>query len=330
MWFFSTSRAFSCAFGLVFTAAITDLTSARATPDKHVNDFNWDRIKYVYAFGDSYSFIQGTDGTANFSFIGNLTDLSFTPQQLLTDQIIPRNTSSEGSNWLEFLTGCFEGRPSACNRQLWDFAFAGSDIDGSLLPLHHTFTTPLVNQVQQWVQFAADVIPHPSGETLTTWWIGINDTGDTLNNATILDFNAFWELEMTSYFNAVQQATDKGLRTHLFLNVPPEERAPGSLGSATKAALLKEHIDEFNTILAEHIADFETANPDTTVMTFDAHTFFNTVLDSPTEFGFTNITGFCTCADPAGFFWFNTGHPTERVHKLLAGAIDAQLRSTSK
>jgi len=288
--------------------------------------FDWDRIKFLHAFGDSYSFVQGTQGFANFSFIGDALDFSFTPKQLLTNEIIPRNTSSEGSNWLEFLTGCFEGRPSACGKQLWNFAFAGSDIDGTLLPLHHNFTIPLVDQVKQWMEFAADIIPHPVDQTLTTWWIGINDTGDTITNATITDFNAFWEVEMASYFNAVQAATDRGLRTHLFINVPPEERAPGTINSPTKAALLKTHIDEFNTILAGHIAAFESANSDTTVMSFDAHSWFNMVLDDPVPFGFTNTTGFCTCTDPGGFFWFNTGHPTEKVHKLLAEAIEAQLR----
>ncbi|KAF8895326.1 hypothetical protein BD779DRAFT_1668620 [Infundibulicybe gibba] len=291
--------------------------------------FHWDSIKYVYAFGDSYSFVQGTNGFANFSFIGDALDFSFTPQQLLNNEIIPRNTSSEGSNWLEFLTGCFQGRPSACQKQLWDFAFAGSDIDKNLLPLHHNFTIPLVDQVNQWATFASKVIPHPDGQTLTTWWIGINDTGDTVTNSTILDFNAFWETEMTSYFKAAQIAFNNGLHTHLFINVPPEERAPGSLGSSTKAALLKQHILEFNIILANHVNAFAAANPSGTIMTFDAHTWFNSVLDAPASFGFTNVTGFCTCADPAGFFWFNTGHPTERVHKLLAQAITTQLESVS-
>ncbi|KAF8194141.1 hypothetical protein BJ912DRAFT_959517 [Pholiota molesta] len=289
--------------------------------------FNWDEIKFVHAFGDSYSFVQGTDGNANFSFIGDAFNFSFTPEKLLTDEIIPRNTSSEGSNWLEFLTGCFQGKPSKCKKQLWDFAFAGADIDGDLLPLHHNFTVPLVDQVKQWIEFAADIIPHPVGQTLTTWWIGINDTGDTITNATITDFNAFWNAEMASYFNAVQAATDRGLRTHLFINVPPEERAPGTINSPTKAALLKAHIDGFNTVLADHIAAFEAANPDTTVMTFDAHAWFNQVLDNPQPYGFTNTTGFCTCSAPTGFFWFNTGHPTERVHALLAQAIEAHLRA---
>lgn len=55
--------------------------------------FDWNRIKFVHSFGDSYSFVQGTQGNANFSFIGDALDFSFTPSQLLTDEIIPRNVS---------------------------------------------------------------------------------------------------------------------------------------------------------------------------------------------------------------------------------------------
>ncbi|KAF9476538.1 hypothetical protein BDN70DRAFT_914472 [Pholiota conissans] len=287
--------------------------------------FNWEEIEFVHAFGDSYSFVQGTRGEANFSFIGDALHFAFTPEQLLSNEIVARNTSSDGSNWLEFLTGCFSGLPSKCKKQLWDFSFAGADIDANILPRHSSDIIPLVDQVKQWISFAADIIPHPHGKTLTTWWIGINDTGDTVTNATITDFDAFWNVEMTSYFDAVQAATDRGLRTHLFINVPPEERTPASLGNPTKAALLKTHIDEFNTALASHISAFEAVNPGVTVMTFDAHSWFNMILDNPQHFGFTNTTGFCTCPEPEGFFWFNTAHPTERVHELLAKTIEAHL-----
>lgn len=34
--------------------------------------FNWDEIKFVHAFGDSYSFVQGTDGNANFRCVYSL------------------------------------------------------------------------------------------------------------------------------------------------------------------------------------------------------------------------------------------------------------------
>ena len=107
------------------------------------------------------------------------------------------------------------------------------------LPLHHNFTIDLVDEVKQWATFASDVVPHPANETLTAWWIGINDTGDSFRNSTvssdhphveafilslpmfffvgvgppcyrflgfvvqITDWTAFWREEMTSYFNAV-------------------------------------------------------------------------------------------------------------------------------
>ncbi|KAJ7069749.1 putative lysophospholipase [Mycena amicta] len=286
--------------------------------------FNWDSIKYMYAFGDSYTFVQGTNGVANFSFIGDSS--GYTTQQALTSTIIPKNTSSEGSNWIEYLTGCFEGSPFLCKKQLWNFAFAGSDITAALLPLHHNFTTSLVEQVNHWAEFAADAIPHPPGQTLTAWWIGINDTGDSLNNASIPDFPAFWESEMVAYFDAVQLAHDKGLTTHLFINVPAEDRNPSSLGG-TNSAKYKLHIDQFNAALTEHIHDFKAANPDATIMTFDSNALFNKVLDSPAVYGFTNTTGFCTCPDPEGFFWFNTGHPTQAVHKIIAKAVEAELRN---
>ncbi|KAF7298983.1 Carbohydrate esterase family 16 protein [Mycena indigotica] len=260
----------------------------------------------------------------------------------ISDFLYPQ-TSSEGSNWIEYLTGCFEGSPFGCTKHLWNFAFAGADITAALfalfntlsvheklkfsrLPLHHNFTTSLVEQVNQWTKFASRAIPHPRHKTLTVWWIGINDTGDTFKNASITNFPAFWETEMVAYFDAVQLAQTNGLDTHLFINVPAEERNPSFVGSSN-AAKFKQNIDQFNTVLAEHVQRFKNTNPDAVVMTFDSNALFNSILDSPTEFGFTNTTGFYTCADPTGFFWYNSGHPTQAVHKLIAQAIEAELRN---
>ncbi|KAJ8503321.1 hypothetical protein ONZ45_g10951 [Pleurotus djamor] len=284
--------------------------------------FDWNQIKHVYAFGDSYTFVQGTLGHANFSFIGDALSPTFTPEQLLSNEIVPRN--------LEFLTGCFQGRPADCAIQLWDFAFAGADIDAALLPRHHDFTVALVEQVEQWATFTSHVLPKPPASTLTAWWIGINDTGDTLSNSTITDFSAFWEKEMQSYFMAVNKAFDNGLTgAHLFINVPPEERSPSSLGNPAKALLQKDHILLFNSILSTHTDAFESAHPSTTVLRFDAHAWFNHVLDNASEFGFTNTSNFCTCTLPE-FFWFDSGHPTEHVHAILADAIREELLHASR
>ncbi|KDQ62303.1 carbohydrate esterase family 16 protein [Jaapia argillacea MUCL 33604] len=312
--------------GLLLVAFATCSPWAKATE----TSFSWDKIKYFYAFGDSYTFVQGTLGYPNYSWIGDELNLSFTPEQLLSNEIVPRNTSSDGSNWTEFLTGCMQGKPSECSpRQLWNFAFAGADIDINLLPLHHNFSVQLVDQVKQWSDYAADYIPHPPGETMTAWWIGINDTGDSLGNQTITDFHAFWETEMTSYFQAVQMAYDRGLNsTHLFINVPPEERSPAQVFDTTNGPILQQHIVDFNAVLAEHVQQFAAANPTATVLTFDAHTWFNNVLDNYQAYGFGNITGYCQCRDPT-YFWLNTGHPTEYVHVLLAQAILAGLEQVS-
>ncbi|KAK0464468.1 uncharacterized protein EV420DRAFT_1618320 [Desarmillaria tabescens] len=283
-----------------------------AAPSLDALKFDWDAIKYVYAFGDSYSFVQGTAGHANFSFIGDALQYSFSPEELLSNDIVPKNTSSEGSNWLEFLTGCFSGSPAACDKQLWDFAFAGADIDADLLPRHHDFTVPLVDQVNQWV-------------TLTAWWIGINDTGDTVDNHTITDINAFWETEMQSYFQG--RTYDNGLKQHLFINVPPGERSPLANTNVTKAGILKSHVDSYNTALKNHVQLFTRRNQGAVTSIFDANAWFNYVLDHRASYGFNDVTGYCTCANPVGYFWYNSGHPTERVHRLLAKAIDESLRT---
>lgn len=92
------------------------------------------------AFGDSYTYVQGTHGRQNFSFIGDYLagNFSYTPTDLLTDQIVQdfTGTAEGGPNWVEYLTGCgLEPgltSPTSCKLQLWDFAFAGSDVSEEL------------------------------------------------------------------------------------------------------------------------------------------------------------------------------------------------------
>ena len=72
--------------------------------------------------------------------------------------------------------------------------------------------------------------------------------------------------------------------------MPPLERSPGHLGSSD-AALYKQNILDYNAALAAHAAAFARSHPDVNVLTFDAHTWFGSVLDNAPAFGFTNTTG---------------------------------------
>lgn len=45
------------------------------------------------AFGDSYTYIQGTLGRQNYSFIGDAFDYAFTPAELLRNEIVQDQVS---------------------------------------------------------------------------------------------------------------------------------------------------------------------------------------------------------------------------------------------
>lgn len=46
------------------------------------------------AFGDSYTYVQGTYGRQNYSFIGDAQNYSFTPAELLSDKIVQNQVGS--------------------------------------------------------------------------------------------------------------------------------------------------------------------------------------------------------------------------------------------
>ncbi|KDN49798.1 hypothetical protein RSAG8_01863, partial [Rhizoctonia solani AG-8 WAC10335] len=209
------------------------------------------------------------------------------------------------------ITNCYAGLPSKCPRTLWNFAFAGADIDPAILTLHHNYTVDMTEQVDQWVQaWKGKLLKAPTRSSLAAFFIGINDTGDVSGWKNITDWTAFWDTEMDSYFKAVGRVYDTGLRSFLFLNVPDRT------GSNPQIAT-------FNSLLAQRVEAFKTSKKDVSTILFDNNKLFADVLANATAYGFTNTTGYCQCTDP-GYFWYNAGHVTEPVHRLIAnGVLDA-------
>ncbi|KAH7339720.1 hypothetical protein B0J17DRAFT_716722 [Rhizoctonia solani] len=223
-------------------------------------------------------------------------------------------TSSDGANWLEMITGCYKGRPSNCPRVLWDFAFAGAAIDPNIITPH----------TEWWVQARKDnLLEAPGNNSLATFFIGINDTSDVKGWTNITDWMAFWGREMDSYFAAVEQVYNTGLRSFLFLNVPTRDRSPGSIGRPDVANQIAQ-VRNFNSLLEQRVDAFRASRNDTSVLLFDVNKLMDAVLDNPRHFGFTNITGFCRCSDPE-YFWYDSGHITERVHRLVADGVLSEL-----
>ncbi|KDN49796.1 hypothetical protein RSAG8_01861, partial [Rhizoctonia solani AG-8 WAC10335] len=289
-----------------------------------VGAVKWSETKNVLAFGDSYTFVAGTMGHTNFSFFGDRLNLTVTPEQVYTSEIIYNRTSSDGANWIEMITGCYRGRPSKCPRALWNFAFAGAAIDPAIITPHTEWVVPMTEQVGQWVQAWEDnLLEAPGNNSLAAFFIGINDTSDVKGWTNITDWTAFWGREMDSYFKAVEQVYNTGLRSFLFLNVPTRDRSPGSIGRPDVANQIAQ-VRNFNSLLEQRVNAFESKD-DPTVMLFDTNKLMDEVLDSPHQFGFTNITGFRRCFDP-GYFWYDSGHITERVHCLVADGVLNELQ----
>ncbi|KKY25575.1 putative lysophospholipase a [Diplodia seriata] len=189
-------------FFVLVTAGVQAAPS-RSNPWNQSVIFKGKEIKNLLAFGDSYTYVQGTQGHWNYSFISDAFNYTFAPEQLLSSEIVKNTTSSGGPNWVEYLTGCYEGLPGNCpETKLWDFAFAGADISAEYLPLHHNYTVDLDDQVKQWDLYARETLDLEPADTLVAFWIGINDINDSAK-FTNVSFPAWYETLVKKWLDSV-------------------------------------------------------------------------------------------------------------------------------
>ncbi|KAF2681797.1 carbohydrate esterase family 16 protein [Lentithecium fluviatile CBS 122367] len=297
--------------------------------------FNWRSTKALVAFGDSYTYVQGVLGHQNYTYIGDNLNLAFTPQQLLSNRIVQNQTSTAegGPNWVEYLTNCGVKPgltdPRKCDVQLWDFAYAGSDVSEVLTPLHHDHTVSLARQVEQFEDYGNPALEHvlDKKETLVAIWIGINDINDLAKlRGKNTAFAPLYEQVQTQLFQLVKQIYDLGYPNFLFMNLPPLDRGPSPSVNASLVLT-------FNSIHSSHATAFQATHPDAAILQFDVNAMLNGILDHPGEYGIKNITNFCPGynqpdirTDPAKYgcgegldtyFWYDSGHLTTRVHQIF-------------
>ncbi|KAF9893878.1 hypothetical protein FE257_010048 [Aspergillus nanangensis] len=332
---------------LLCIAASIPMISAHPPIPTRGNSFDWDSTRYLLAFGDSYTYVQGTHGYPNFSFIGDQLNFAYDAKTLLTNKIVQNQTGTAegGPNWVEFLTKCGlqEGltSPLHCERQLWDFAFAGADISVEHTPLHHNYTISLVNQIAQYKQYGHPVLSpkvNPT-ETLIAIWIGINDINDSAKYP--VHFPTFYNDLMATLFDSVHVLYALGYRSYLFMNLPPLDRTPGNQATPTPSPNATQ-VSWFNGALQHHADGFAAANHDANVLVYDAHSVLSDIMDHPARYGVVNTTDFCAgydqpdiewnyeaygCPSPVDtYFWFNSGHLTSHVHEKMVDDLERALK----
>ncbi|CAL5869632.1 uncharacterized protein PFLUO_LOCUS3862 [Penicillium psychrofluorescens] len=333
-------------------ALVASIPLVAALPSPHSGHrFDWSSTRALLAFGDSYTYVQGTHGHQNFSFIGDLFNYAYDAQTLFSDMIVQNQTGTAegGPNWIEHLTGCGlrEGftSPSRCERELWDFAFAGADISTNT-PRHHNFTVSLEEQVTQYTEYGHKPLSDrlSTHETLVAIWIGINDVGDSAHYTTVDYFPTFYNALMTTLFDSVDKLYGLGFRSYLFFNLPPMDRDPSNLVSSDPSPNVTQ-VEWYNDAVAQHAESFGKKYADTNVMLFDAHARLSAILDDPAPYGIRNTTNFCAgydqpdiytnyrnygCPTPLDtYFWYDSGHMTSHVHAILARELGEWLEKQS-
>jgi phospholipase/lecithinase/hemolysin len=333
----------------IIYASLVILALASPTPSGSTSSkksFDWRNTKSLIAFGDSYTYVQGTLGRQNYTFIGDNFDFSFTSEELFSNRIVQNltGTAEGGPNWVEFLTNCGVKNglhdPRKCDKQLWDFAFAGADVidDNSFTPLHHNYTVSFLRQIEQFVSYgnpALESIHLSKKNALVAVWIGINDINDLSSirgrNAT---FAPLYKQDQDYVFAAVEKVYNLGYKNFLFMNLPPLDRGPGT--PHVNASM----VAEYNGIHAAHANAFQAQHRDATVLQFDVNGVLNDVLNNYHDYGFKNITNFCPgynqpdilanpgkygCTALDTYFWYNSGHLTSHTHKIFSKALSKWL-----
>jgi len=316
-------------------AALLGLGSARSIPRAAASTNVWDgwaNIKDMFIFGDSYT-TTGFNATTG-------------PQPNSTDPLgnppYPGNTASDGPNWVDFLTTTY----NKSRIETYNLAYGGATVDSALVAQYLPTVLDLKQQIEN------EFLPIYGNKTLVPWkaatslfaiWIGINDVGNSYQNANATSLRGpIFEV----YNTVVDELYTSGARNFLFINVPPVDRSPGTIIQGPNvSALEKKAISTFNAEIKSLVTNVTRAHEDVAAFLFDSNTLFSEVLDNPKTFpetaGYKNTTNYCfayengtatmtqlnaSCIYPVNeYFWLNTLHPTYPMHNETAKQISMML-----
>ncbi|KAF9818645.1 hypothetical protein IEO21_02625 [Rhodonia placenta] len=284
----------------------------------------WNETKFLFTFGDSYT----TDGY-NISAGVNSPD--------------PGYTSSNGPNWVEYLSGTY----NVTDTKVFNLASGGATIDAALVAPYLPTVLSIVDQVSQFQEYLASKpagAEWDSSNSLFAIWIGINDVGNSYGWTNVTSQAAFHTTLMDRLFSQVEILYQDGARSFLFMTVPPTNRAPLLIEAGPTAVnQITAALADYNDQLARFVDLFEATHEGLNGVTFfDTRPVFNTLLDNYATFGYVNSTGYCAayengtpemttqtepCEPVSSYFWLNTLHPLYTVHNILAHAVSTALNT---
>jgi outer membrane lipase/esterase len=162
--------------------------------------------------------------------------------------------------------------------------------------------------------------------SLVTLWAGANDIFQT---ATVYDQAAINNSALQMR-NSLLMLSGLGARTIIIMNLPDLGRTPAYAGGPG-AGLATIATNAYNTAQDTQItAARAAAAPGTNIIRVNANAISAQILANPLAFGFTNVTSQCVmtaaciggnAAAQAGYFFWDSVHPTTSAHALFANII---------
>lgn len=133
--------------------------------------------------------------------------------------------------------------------------------------------------------------PWKSSDSLFTFWIGINDIGNSYWNQ---DFDNFHNKLMDEYFRIVEELYTSGARNFVFLNVPAINRSPLTVGQGQQSIDLEtEALASFNGKVEQRVKALKDAHKGVWAQVFDSKKMFDKIMDKPQSYGLKNAVTYC-------------------------------------
>lgn len=234
--------------------------------------------------------------------------------------------------WAEYLAGPMQGwfTTTSYTSGSIDEAWGGARSDtaaNSNGPIPGT-PTQIANYFGHGGSFGANDV--------ASLWIGANDIFQGLpiaagNPATATTYMT--GVATTAAGNAgtqVGQLATAGAKTIIVMNLPDLGSTPQFSTDPTTSAIATYSSTAFNTALAANLKAQAAAHTGTDVISVDINSAFHAIIANPSAFGISDATHACvlvsTCVGGGlstqnTYLFWDTVHPTETGHKLVAGLV---------
>lgn len=179
----------------------------------------------------------------------------------------------------------------------YNLAYGGATVDSALVAPYLPTVLSVAQQVEDEFFPVYGSSSWKAEDTIFGVFIGINDVGNSYGQGAAATKSLNDEI-FAVYEGLMEMLYNIGGRNFLFLNVPPVDRSPLTMGQgAASQALEKADIEAFNDRVGQLADQLKDAHSDVNIFTVDTNALFTDVLDKPSSFPQTalykNTTAYC-------------------------------------